>query len=133
MSRTIHAVRAGVVVALTILLGACATTLGRSFDEAYAQQIKPGETTKADVRRALGRPLMVQATDDHQNDVWTYAYYEGGGFGVTVRNWFAGVDPANPYDASQASLVIRFTGDKVKEASFTRQLPLPDKLEQAYR
>jgi outer membrane protein assembly factor BamE (lipoprotein component of BamABCDE complex) len=133
MTRTIHAFRAGVVVVLTIMLGACATKLGRDFDDSYAQQIKPDETTKADVHRKLGRPLLVQATDDHDQDVWTYAYYEGGGMWVTVSNWFGGLDPTNPYGAKQVNLVIRFKGDKVREATFNRQLPLPDRLEEAYR
>jgi outer membrane protein assembly factor BamE (lipoprotein component of BamABCDE complex) len=133
MTRTIHAIRAGVVVVVTLMLGACATTLGRDFDGSYAQQIKPGETTKADVRSKLGRPVLVQATDDHDRDVWTYSFYEGGGLWVTFGNWFGGRDPTNPYGARQMSLVIKFKGDKVAEATFLRQLPMPDQLEEAYR
>ena len=132
MTRTIHAARAGAVVLLATTLGACATKVGRDFDDVYAQQIKPGVTTKAEIRGRLGRPALVHGTDNHDNDIWTYAYYNGGGLGATLRNWWT-YDPINPTGAQQKRLVITFKGDSVKEARFTRELPLPDPLEEAYR
>jgi outer membrane protein assembly factor BamE (lipoprotein component of BamABCDE complex) len=122
MTRTIHAVRAGAVVLLATTLGACATTQsGRDFDDAYAQQIKPGVTTKAEIRARLGRPPLVQATDDHDNDIWTYAYYKA--------SWWR----FDPMKAQQKRLVITFKGDSVKEARLVREWPPPDALEEAYR
>ena len=84
MTRAIHAARAGAVVLLATTLGACATKSGRDFDDAYAQQIKPGVTTKAEIRGRLGVPALVTATDNHDNDTWIYAYYSGAVF----RNWW---------------------------------------------
>jgi len=124
MTRTIHAVRAGAVVLLAATLGACATAQsGRDFDDAYVQEIKPGVTTKAEIRARLGRPPLVDATDNHDNDIWTYAYYRAGG------SWWK----FDPTGAQQKRLVITFKGDSVKEARFIRELPPPDPLEEAYR
>ena len=125
MTRTIHAARAGAVVLLATTLGACATKSGRDFDDAYAQQIKPGVTTKAEIRGRLGVPALVTATDNHDNDTWIYAYYSGAVF----RNWWTYGPPAG----EQKRLVITFNGDSVKEATFTRELPPPNPLEEAYR
>jgi len=125
MTRAIHAVRAGAVVLLATTLGACATQQsGRDFDDAYAQQIKPGVTTKAEIRGRLGRPAVVQSTDNHDQDIWTYAYYKAGG-----STWWT----FDPMKAQQKRLVITFKGDSVKEARFMRELPPPDPLEEAYR
>jgi outer membrane protein assembly factor BamE (lipoprotein component of BamABCDE complex) len=124
MTRTIQAVRGGAAVLLATTLGACATTqLGRDFDDAYAQQIKPGVTTKAEIRARLGRPPLVQATDAHDNDIWTYAYYKAGG------SWWK----FDPTGAQQKRLVITFNGDSVKEARFIQELPPRDPLEETYR
>ena len=123
MNKAIHAAKAGAAVLLAITLGACATKQGRDFDDAYARQITPGETTKADVRNKLGRPVIVSR--EGAEDVWIYAYYEGGG----MKNWFG------PYNQSgtQKRLVVTFAGDRVKQATFTQELPTPDPLEEAYR
>jgi outer membrane protein assembly factor BamE (lipoprotein component of BamABCDE complex) len=129
MTRTIHAARASAVVLLATTLGACATKLGRDFDDAYAQQIKPGVTTKAEIRGRLGAPAQVQATADHDHDTWTYGYYSGGGL---FRNWWT-FDPINPMGAQQKRLVITFKGDTVTEARFTQEWPPPNQLEEAYR
>jgi len=124
MTRTIHAVRAGAVVLLAATLGACATAQsGRDFDDAYVQEIKPGVTTKAEIRARLGRPPLVDATDNHDNDIWTYAYYRAGG------SWWK----FDPTGAQQKRLVITFKGDSVKEARLVREWPPPDALEEAYR
>lgn len=131
MNKAIHAARAGTVLLLAITLGACATKLGLDFDDAYARQITPGQTTKADVRNKLGRPLIV--TKVSGDDVWTYSYYEGGGPGVIVKSWFGQIDLNNPLGAQQKRLVVTFTGDTVKESKFVQELPQPDPLEEAYR
>ena len=131
MNKTIHAARAGAAILLALALGACATRLGRNFDDDYARQIKPGETTKAEIRARLGRPALVTRAGDE--DIWTYAYYEGGGAGYEFRRSFGTIDPNNPLGGSQKRLVVTFKGDSVKDARFRQELPLPDPLEEAYR
>jgi outer membrane protein assembly factor BamE (lipoprotein component of BamABCDE complex) len=129
MYKSIHAATASTAVVLAaITLGACATKYGRDFDDAYARQITPGETTKADVRNKLGRPPIVS----REGDVWIYGYYERDGT-ATLKNWFGQSDPNNPLGAQQKRLVVTFNGDKVKEARFIQELPTPDPLEGAYR
>ena len=131
MNKTIHAARAGTALLLAITLGACATRQGRDFDDTYARQITPGETTKADIRNKLGRPALV--TRGGQGDVWIYGYYESGGLGATVKSWFGQPDLNNPLGAQQKRLVVTFNGNNVKEATFTQELPVPNPLEEAYR
>ena len=132
MNNTIHiATKAGAAVLLAITLSACATQLGRNFDDAYATQIKPGKTTKAEIRSRLGRPVLVSRAGEE--DMWIYAYYGGSGVGVEVRRWFGHTDPSNPSGAQQKRLVVTFKGDTVKEARFRQELPPPDPLEEAYR
>ena len=132
MQKTIHSItKAGVAIALAISLGACATRLGRDFDDGYASQIKPGETTKADVHKRLGRPALVSRTGDE--DTWTYSYYEGSGMGHEFRRMFGSYDPNNPNGGSQKRLVVTFKGDTVKTSNFKQEFPLPDPLEAAYR
>lgn len=131
MNKTIHAARAGTAVLLAITLGACATRQGRDFDDAYASQITPGTTTKADIRNKLGRPALVSRGGEE--DVWIYGYYEGGGMGVAFKRWFGQTDLNNPLGAQQKRLIVTFKGDSVKEARFKQELPPPDPLEEAYR
>ena len=132
MLETIHSItKLGVTVVLAISLAACATRLGRDFDDGYAAQIKPGETTKAEVHKRLGRPALVIRTGDE--DSWTYSYYEGSGIGHEFRKVFGGVDPNNPNGGRQKRLVVTFKGDTVKNANFKQEFPLPDPLEEAYR
>ena len=131
MRKTIHAARAGVAVLLAITLSACATQLGYDFNDAFARDIKPGQTTKAEVRTRLGRPAMVSRVGEE--DVWTYAYYKGGGPGAVMRNLFGQRAPYNPTGEQQKRLVVTFQGDNVKDATFRQELPLPDPLEQPYR
>ena len=121
MNKTIRVARASGAVLLAITLSACVTQLGRDFNEAYAEQIKPGETTKAEIRRALGRPVAVDRGSEE--DIWTYAYYKGSG---VIFEFGTGT-------GQQKRLVVKFSGEKVKEAKFNRELPIPDPLEEAYR
>ncbi|MSQ72194.1 MAG: outer membrane protein assembly factor BamE [Betaproteobacteria bacterium] len=131
MNTLTHAARTAVAVLLAIALAGCASRLGQDFDDALVQQIKPGETTKAEVRAKLGRPALVSRVGD--DDVWTYAYYEGGGFGYESRKLFGQFDRNNPTGGRQKRLVVTFKGDSVKEAHFRQELPLQDPLEEAYR
>ena len=110
--------RAGAVVLLSGTLAACATTLGRNFDEKFAQQIKSGETKKADVLNALGNPPLRRTTGSEET--WTYAYYTGPGF----INWFNVSDEQLQYGlGNQKRLVVVFSGDVVKSAKYTQEIP----------
>jgi outer membrane protein assembly factor BamE (lipoprotein component of BamABCDE complex) len=131
MNSTIRAARAAAAVLLAISLSACATRLGRNFDEDYARQIKPGETTKAQVRDKLGRPTLVSRAGEE--DTWIYAYYEGAGMGFELRKWFGQTEPNNQLGGQQKRLVVTFKGDSVKEARFRQEFPKPDPLEEVYR
>ena len=129
--RSCDAIKFGTAVLLAITLGACATRLGRNFDDVYATQIKPGETTKAEIHGRLGTPAV--ASRAGEEDQWTYAYYEGLGAVGGLGQWFGRVDPSNPNGGQQKRLVVTFKGETVKAAKFTRELPPPYPLEPAYR
>jgi outer membrane protein assembly factor BamE (lipoprotein component of BamABCDE complex) len=123
MNGTIKAVQACIAILLAIGLAACGTTLGRSFDEGYAQQIKPGETTKAEVLGKLGRPPLRRGTPEEE--VWTYAHYVGGGF----RNWFGvSAEEAQAGLGKQSRLVVTFKGDVVRSSQYTQEIPTPSTL-----
>ena len=129
--RSCDAIKFGTAVLLAITLGACATRLGRNFDDAYATQIKPGETTKAEIHGRLGTPAL--ASRAGEEDQWTYAYYEGLGAVGGLGQWFRRIDTSNPNGGQQKRLVVTFKGETVKEAKFTREFPPPYPLEPAYR
>jgi len=131
MNETIHPARTGIAFLMAITLSGCATQLGYDFNDAYAQQIKPGETTKAEIRSRLGRPAIVSRVGEE--DIWTYAYYKGGGPGAVMRNLFGQRTLVNPTGEQQKRLVVTFKGDSVKDATFKQELPPPDPLEQPYR
>jgi len=118
MIKTINTARACIVISLAIALTACTTTLGRNFDEGYAQQIKSGETTKAEVLGKLGRPVLKRETAGEET--WTYAYYHGGGY----LNWFYISDEElQSGQGKQIRLVVVFKGDVVKSSKFTQEIP----------
>ncbi len=75
-------INAAIAVLLAFMLTACATRLGRSFDEGYAQQIKAGETTKTEVLGKLGKPVLRKG--GKEEEIWTDAYYTG----PTRPSWF---------------------------------------------
>ena len=108
----------GMIALMAGVLSGCATTLGRDFDEAYAQQIKTGEKKAAVVNR-LGNPPLRQKTGDEET--WTYAYYSGPGYFF----WYWNVsDEQLQYGlGDQKRLVLVFKGDEVKSAKFTREIP----------
>ena len=131
MNKLIHAARAGAAVLLAIAMSGCASRLGRNFDDAHVPQIKPGETTKAEIRSRFGPPALVSRAGEE--DTWTYAYYEGSGVGADIRRMFGRIDPNNPTGGQQKRLVVTFKGDTVKGSNFTQEFPPPALLEEAYR
>ena len=131
MTKSIPLAKMAALLVAATTLSACATKAGRNFDAGYAPEIKPGVTTKADVRSRLGRPILVSRGTDL--DTWTYSYYEGGGMSTALRTMFWGADPVNPLGSQQKTLKVSFKGDTVSDVKFTRDLPPPDPLEEAYR
>ena len=122
MIRTTNAARAGFTIVLALTLSACATRMGRDFDSDYAQRIKPGETTKAEVREKLGRPPLISRSQD--GEIWTYAYYKGRG-ALAVMDMLGMTDAEDRDQGSQKRLTINFKGDTVAEAKFVVELPRP--------
>ena len=123
MIKAIVAVKACTAMLLALSLGACATKLGRNFDDAYVQKIKPGETTKAEIREKLGRPPLRSRVGDEE--IWTYAYYEGRGWLGYMTN-VAFSDEVDPTLGKQKRLTIVFQGDSVKDSKFVVELPRPE-------
>ncbi len=111
-------IKACIALTLALALTACATRLGRNFDESYAQEIKPGETTKTQVMEKLGRPPLQRTSADEET--WTYAYYRGGGVG----SWFFLNDQElQEGTGQQKRLVVVFKGDVVKSSKYTQEIP----------
>lgn len=115
MSKTTNAARGCFAVLLAVSLTACATRLGHDFDDGYAKQIKPGETTKAQVSEKLGRPPLRRTAGDEET--WTYAYYKG------AASLGAMFGYADPNQGSQKRLTIKFKGDVVQDSKFVVELP----------
>ena len=121
MNKTILTVKAFVAVLLALLLAACATRMGRSFDEVYAKQIKAGETTKTEVLGKLGKPVIRNGPKDQET--WTYAHYTGP---TGLFTWFAyGTEDPQYGLGRQVRLVVKFQGDVVKSSNFAQEIPLP--------
>ena len=122
MIKPIDAAKTCTAILLAIALSACATRLGRNFDDVYAQQIRPGETTKSEVRKKLGRPALLKRSLDEET--WTYAYYIGKTFfGYNISDLFGDYDPETVDQGSQKRLVVTFKGDVVKDSKFAVELP----------
>ncbi len=122
MIKAIDAAKVCTAILLAIALSACATRLGRNFDDVYAQQIKPGETTKNEVREKLGRPALLRRAADEET--WTYAYYVGKTlFGYNISDLFGDPDPETLDQGSQKRLIVTFKGDVVKDSKFAVELP----------
>jgi len=119
-------IKACIAIALTAVLAACMSTLGRSFNEDYAQQIKSGETTKAEVLDKLGRPVLRRPVAGDE-ETWTYAYYSGP---ASWTSWIASTTEdeygIRSRSGRQVRLVLVFKGDVVKSSKFTQEIPRPN-------
>ena len=116
MTTKTNAAKGCFAVLLAMSLTACATQLGQTFDEGYATQIKPGETTKAQVSSKLGRAPLRRTSGDEET--WTYAYYRGE-LGVSAMFGLA-----EPNLGTQKRLTIKFKGDVVEDSKFVVELPV---------
>ncbi len=122
MSTTIRTVRLCGAFALALAVTACATTLGRDFNDEYAQQIKSGETTKTEVLQRLGPPSLRKA--GKEEETWTYAYYTGPGL-IRWLNVNNSTEEAQYGRGNQKRLVVTFSGDVVKTSNFSVEIPEP--------
>ena len=122
MNKANDIVKACFAVALAIALAASSTTLGRSFNEDYAKQIKSGETTKEQVLGNLGRPVLRRVSDG--TETWTYAFYDGPG---VLTGWISSTTEdeygIRSQSGRQARLVVQFKGDVVQSAKYTQEIP----------
>jgi outer membrane protein assembly factor BamE (lipoprotein component of BamABCDE complex) len=116
MDRMNGAARACIAILLAISLTACATSMGSTFDEGVATDIKAGETTKAQIIERLGQPALVHGSV--AEEVWTYAYYRGPGFSFFQR------EVQNR--GTQKRLVVKFKGENVTESQFIQEIPSPN-------
>ena len=112
----INSAGACIAMLLAISLTACATSMGRTFDEDVAKEIKAGETTKAQLIERLGQPALVHGPV--AAEVWTYAYYRGPTF-----SYF---DLGAQNRGIQKRLVIKFKGEAVAESQLTQEVPAPN-------
>ena|SRR5215831_16336066 len=122
MTTFIQSVKTCFALSLAFTLAACSTTLGHDFNEEYAQQIKSGETTKEEVVARLGRPPLRKGSKEEE--IWTYAYYTGPGL-IRWLNVNNSTEDAQYGRGNQKRLVVVFSGDVVKSATFTREIPEP--------
>ncbi len=71
---------------LTLTLSACATQTGRmdwwTLGPQSFKQATPG-TSKADVERMVGKPMLVAMFDRVGEEVWDYRYADGSLVGIT--------------------------------------------------
>ena len=73
--------RLSLTLAAPLLLAACATgyrpTPYWTIHDTNFNSLQPGVTTKEDVRKAVGEPLLQMHFARQDEDVWDYRYIEG--------------------------------------------------------
>ena len=104
--------KAYVAILMAISLTACAASIGRTFDEGVAKEIKAGDT-KAQLIERLGQPALVHGPV--AEEVWTYAYYRGPDF--TSRQ----IGTMNR--GTQKRLIVKFKGENVTESQLIHEIP----------
>ena len=115
MDRMNGAARVYIAILLAISLTACATDIGRTFDEGVAKEIKAGDT-KAQLIERLGQPALVHGPVAAEE--WTYAYYRGPG--LTDRQ----IGTMNR--GTQKRLIVKFKGESVTESQLIQEIPRPN-------
>jgi len=61
---------------LAVAVSGCVSTAGRKLDPAEIRTIKPGVTTKAQVRAMFGAPMQLQV-QPNGTEMWQYIYGAG--------------------------------------------------------
>ena len=125
MNKIYYATRTCVAILLVISLTACATRLGRSFDDTAAKDIKSGETTKAVLMQMLGQPSLVIGIE--AEEVWTYAYYRGRFFVSSLARQLGLMNADVQTQGTQKRLVVKFAGDNVREWQLREEIPLANR------
>lgn len=87
-----HSVRA-ILVTFILTLGAGCATVGQDFATHKVDDIRIGETTRADIETMFGEPWRTGVEDG--KPTWTYAKYRWSAFG----------------DAETTDLLVRFARD----------------------
>ncbi|MBI2946684.1 MAG: outer membrane protein assembly factor BamE [Verrucomicrobia bacterium] len=97
---------------VTMLAVGCVHAVGdkKITDANLIDQIKPGSSTKADVRRIMGAPLKTTFTDNNE-EVWDYAYTRSQVRGTSFIPYVGLV--AGGADSNTATLTVRFTTDGI--------------------
>lgn len=92
------------IAALAVVTGlaGCATTTGRPFDQAAASHFVDGETTRAEVRSALGEPETIQDRGDGTT-FWAYSFSESK---ASVRDFVPFAGGSNHPTRQMLSLVF---------------------------
>ena len=101
------------IAAITpVFLAGCVTAVGdkKIMNTELIEQIKPGTSTKADVRQIMGEPMKTTFTDNNE-ELWDYTYTRGQtratGFIPIVGRALGGAD------IKMATLTVRFTKEGI--------------------
>lgn len=87
----IDSMRAWPAMATLLALAACATYAPTPFwtiREAAFRDLKPGVSTREDVRKQIGVPLSEMHFPRQDEDVWEYRYLEGATVTMTAYLYF---------------------------------------------
>ncbi len=74
----------GTLVLATLLLSACATTVGAPFPADRLDEIRLGETERGQIREQLGPPWQVGIEDGQVT--WSYVFYRRSLFATEARD-----------------------------------------------
>ena len=101
------------IAGLSTITG-CAVSVGHEFDSSQVGEIKRGVSTKADVRRLMGKPHSV--TVDGKTETWEYSHWRGGNLGQTFASMYGGSDVVGEGE----DMTVIFKGDVVRDYTFTK-------------
>lgn len=99
-----------ILTAALLILAGCATT-GKRFDSSLVGNIQKEKTTKQEILKWFREPTST-SVDSSGSEVWRYSYQE-----IPVATMFLGV--FGP-EGKQETLVIKFSGEVVKEFSLSK-------------
>lgn len=109
-----------------LLLGGCTTTYGRKIDMAFVRKIERGVTTKAEVRRRLGKPKSVSTMRGDSRlggNMETWMYYYAGTTKYYVFYYTASMKPTSVQISFKGNTVSNLTyseGNRSESGTFRR-------------